>query len=139
MIAAGAASHSDHGRDLVEVLAKVAEGKRRDTPLRTRESCATWLLNTASALTAKTTSRSPANWQTRCKRIYGTRKSSVTLLSRAPQKRRAIWEKLGIVPRGIDRETSEMMHRTHMGVDNDWVSLLLHGMRNALSDGWEVR
>ncbi len=28
------------------------------------------------------------------------------------------------------------MHRTHMGVDNDWKSLLLHGIRNALSDGW---
>ncbi len=38
--------------------------------------------------------------------------------------------------RGIDRETSEAMHRTHMGVDNDWVSILLHAMRNALSDGW---
>jgi carbon-monoxide dehydrogenase catalytic subunit len=29
-----------------------------------------------------------------------------------------------------------MMHRTHMGVDNDWVSLLTQGLRNALSDGW---
>jgi len=29
-----------------------------------------------------------------------------------------------------------MMHRTHMGVDNDWKSLLLHGIRNSLSDGW---
>ncbi|HSO67473.1 MAG TPA: anaerobic carbon-monoxide dehydrogenase catalytic subunit, partial [Desulfatirhabdiaceae bacterium] len=55
---------------------------------------------------------------------------------RAPQKRRDLWNKLGITPRGIDRETSEMMHRTHMGVDNDWVSLLLHALRNALSDGW---
>ena len=27
MIAAGAASHSDHGRDLIELLAKVAEGE----------------------------------------------------------------------------------------------------------------
>ena len=29
-----------------------------------------------------------------------------------------------------------MMHRTHMGVDNGWQSLLLQGLRNALSDGW---
>jgi anaerobic carbon-monoxide dehydrogenase catalytic subunit len=41
-----------------------------------------------------------------------------------------------VTPRGIDRETSEMMHRTHMGVDNGWVSLLLQAVRNALSDGW---
>jgi carbon-monoxide dehydrogenase catalytic subunit len=29
-----------------------------------------------------------------------------------------------------------MMHRTHMGVDNNWQTLLLQAMRNALSDGW---
>ena len=39
-------------------------------------------------------------------------------------------------PGNVHRETSEAMHRTHMGVDNDWVSILLHAMRNALSDGW---
>jgi carbon-monoxide dehydrogenase catalytic subunit len=47
-----------------------------------------------------------------------------------------VWEKFNLTPRGIDRETSEMMHRTHMGVDNNWQSLLLQAMRNALSDGW---
>jgi carbon-monoxide dehydrogenase catalytic subunit len=67
---------------------------------------------------------------------YGMRKKAIQLVSRAPEKRRAVWEKFGITPRGIDRETSEMMHRTHMGVDNNWQTLLLQGMRNALSDGW---
>jgi carbon-monoxide dehydrogenase catalytic subunit len=67
---------------------------------------------------------------------YGTRKKELTLLKRAPARRQEIWRRLGVAPRGIDRETSEMMHRTHMGVDNDWKSLLLHGIRNALSDGW---
>ena len=67
---------------------------------------------------------------------YGMRRKAVQLIDRAPQKRRELWERVGITPRGIDRETSEMMHRTHMGVDNNWQSLLLQGMRNALSDGW---
>jgi carbon-monoxide dehydrogenase catalytic subunit len=67
---------------------------------------------------------------------YGTRLKGLTLLKRVPAKRREIWAKLGITPRGIDRETAEMMHRTHMGVDNDWQSILLHALRNALSDGW---
>ncbi len=43
---------------------------------------------------------------------------------------------LGITPRGIDRENVEMLHRTHMGVDNDYVNTLLHGLRTGLSDGW---
>ena len=57
-------------------------------------------------------------------------------MARAPRNGAQLWEKVGITPRGIDRETSEMMHRTHMGVDNDWQSLLLQALRNALSDGW---
>jgi hydroxylamine reductase (hybrid-cluster protein) len=64
------------------------------------------------------------------------RQKAVNLINRAPEKRRKLWDKVGITPRGIDRETSEMMHRTHMGVDNNWQSLLLQGLRNALSDGW---
>ncbi len=29
-----------------------------------------------------------------------------------------------------------MMHRTHMGVDNDYVNILLHALRSGLADGW---
>ncbi|MGV8175386.1 MAG: anaerobic carbon-monoxide dehydrogenase catalytic subunit, partial [Methanothrix sp.] len=45
-------------------------------------------------------------------------------------------EKFGIEPRGIDREIVECMHRTHIGVDNDYVNLILHGLRTSLADGW---
>lgn len=67
---------------------------------------------------------------------FGTRQGSIKMVKRAPALRQEIWNKTGVVPRGIDRETSESLHRTHMGVDNDWVSLLLQGARNALADGW---
>ena len=44
---------------------------------------------------------------------------------------------LGIDPRGIDREIVEALHRTHMGVDNDWTAnIILHGLRTAIADGW---
>ncbi|MEE4352994.1 MAG: anaerobic carbon-monoxide dehydrogenase catalytic subunit [Desulfatiglans sp.] len=136
MIAAGAASHSDHGRDLVEVLLKVAEGKAPGyaikDPDKLRRLCGEYGL----AVDGKDDLTLAGELAHAMQEDYGTRQSSVTLLSRAPEQRRAIWEKVGIVPRGIDRETSEAMHRTHMGVDNDWVGILLHGMRNALSDGW---
>ena len=29
-----------------------------------------------------------------------------------------------------------MLHRTHMGVDNDYANVLLHSLRTSLSDGW---
>jgi len=41
---------------------------------------------------------------------------------------------LGIVPRGIDTEISDIMHRTLYGVDADPVNLLLAGLRCAVAD-----
>ena len=136
MIAAGAASHSDHGRDLVEVLLKVAEGKAPGYSIKEPGKLRSVATEYGLAVDGKDDLTLAGELADAMQEDYGTRKSSVTLLARAPEKRRAVWEKAGIIPRGIDRETSEAMHRTHMGVDNDWVSILLHAMRNALSDGW---
>ncbi|GAB4333309.1 MAG: anaerobic carbon-monoxide dehydrogenase catalytic subunit [Candidatus Abyssubacteria bacterium] len=136
MIASGAAAHSDHGRDLVEVLAKVAQAEAPGYEIRDPHKLRTVAAEYGIATKGKKTPRMAAELANAMQEDYGTRKSSLQLLARAPEKRREIWNALGITPRGIDRETSEMMHRTHMGVDNDWKSLLLHGLRNALSDGW---
>lgn len=136
MIAAGSASHSDHGRDLVEVLADVAQGKapgyKISDPDKLKRVAEEYGLETGNKDDLKIAEELAYAMQ----EDFGTRKKELTLVKRAPGKRIEIWRKTGIMPRGIDRETSEMMHRTHMGVDNGWQSLLLHSMRNALSDGW---
>ena len=67
---------------------------------------------------------------------FGKQEGELLLLKRAPLKRQEIWRKQGVAPRGIDREVVETMHRTHMGVDQDYHSLLNQGMRTALADGW---
>ena len=67
---------------------------------------------------------------------FGSRKKEVSFLSRVPQKRKDVWAKLGITPRGVDREIAEMMHRTHMGCDNDAPNTMLHAARTSLADGW---
>ena len=136
MVAAGAASHSDHGRDLVEVLASVAEGKAPGYQIRSVEK----LKRVAAEYGINVEGKEPlplaGELAFAMMEDYGMRQKQIKLVSRAPQKRRELWQKVGITPRGIDRETSEMMHRTHMGVDNGWQSLLLQALRNALSDGW---
>ena len=67
---------------------------------------------------------------------FGQQHGELNFIQRAPEARREIWRKLGIMPRGIDREIVEIMHRTHMGVDNDPESLIMQGIRAALADGW---
>lgn len=136
MVAAGAASHSDHGRDLAETLLAIGEGKTADYAIRDEAK----LRRLAGELGLDEAGRDAAAVARDLAGLllddFGCRKESVAFAARAPKKRRELWEKLGVSPRGIDREVVEMMHRTHMGVDNEATSLLLHAARVALSDGW---
>jgi carbon-monoxide dehydrogenase catalytic subunit len=47
-----------------------------------------------------------------------------------------LWKKQGVLPRNIDREIVEIMHRTHIGVDQDYKNLMKQGTRAAIADGW---
>ncbi|MCX7823021.1 MAG: anaerobic carbon-monoxide dehydrogenase catalytic subunit [Syntrophobacterales bacterium] len=136
MIASGSASHSDHGRDLVEVLRSVADGKAPGYGISDEEK----LIRVAKELGIRIDGLDVSEVARRVSEVleedFGTKKREVSFVTRVPKARRELWEKLNITPRGIDREVVEMMHRTHMGVDNDWVNLLLHGLRTALADGW---
>jgi carbon-monoxide dehydrogenase catalytic subunit len=136
MIAAGASSHSDHGRDILETLHRVGEGKTDVYTITDGEK----LKRLASEYSVPTEGKSNSQiakelaWE--MMEDYGMRRERLPLGKRAPQARQDIWNKTGVYPRGIDRENVEMLHRTHMGVDNDWVNILLHAVRTGLSDGW---
>lgn len=134
MIAAGAAAHADHARDAVIVLKEAAEGKARSYQIKDDAKL--------SALAAEYNISSwgehggAADLANALLSDFGRQQGSVTLTRRAPEKRQKIWESLGIIPRGIDREIVECMHRTHMGVDNDPLHILLQGLRTGIADGW---
>lgn len=135
-IAGGAAGHSDHGRDLIEVLAGVAEGQCPDYGIRDRDK----LMRIAGELGVETEARPDTEIAGDLAEVlfgdFGSRKAEVAFLQRVPARRRETWNKLGMTPRGVDREIAEMMHRTHMGCDNDAPSTLIHAARTALADGW---
>ena len=135
-IAAGAAAHSDHGRDIVETLLHAATGQAPDYQIKDRDK----LMALAAELSIEREGRSDqeiaADIAAAALEEFGMRKGTLAFLNRLPAQRRELWSKLGITPRGIDREIVEVMHRTHIGVDNDYVNLILHGLRTALSDGW---
>ncbi len=136
MIAAGAASHSDHGRDLVEVLYKVGEGEVSGYKISDFEKLKRIAQEFGLSIEGKNQQEIAKELALELMEEYGTKKHRLTFISRVPQVRIELWEKLKVVPRGIDREVTEAMHRTHMGVDNDYISLLLHGVRTSLSDGY---
>jgi carbon-monoxide dehydrogenase catalytic subunit len=58
------------------------------------------------------------------------------MTARAPAPRQAIWKKYDITPRSFDREVVEALHRTTMGVDQDYKSIIRHASRTGLADGW---
>jgi carbon-monoxide dehydrogenase catalytic subunit len=135
MIAAGSAAHIDHGRETVMGFLAAAKG---EAPYSIKDEKK--LLSTAKFFDIKTNGRSikdiAIELGEKALAEFGKQEGGLTFIKRAPVKRQEIWKKLGILPRGIDREVTEMMHRTHMGTDQDYENLILQGSRCALADGW---
>ncbi len=135
-IAAGASAHSDHGRDILEVFAATARGEttgyRITDEAKLRRVAEEW----AVPIEGRATTEVARDLAAAMLEDYGSRKSELGFVARAPEQRRALWNRLSLTPRGIDRENVEMLHRTHMGVDSDYTNVLLHSLRTGLADGW---
>jgi len=134
-IAVGASAHSDHGRDVVHTLSLVAEGHTHDYGILDVEK----LKNLAQEFGIDANKPKEQISRELSKKLleeFGKQEGELVFCKRAPKKRQALWKKLGITPRGIDREVVELLHTTTMGVDNDYKNLIATGMRCALSDGW---
>lgn len=135
-IASGAAAHSDHGRDLAFTLEAVA--KDEAPGYKIRDTAKLW--DVAHRVGIPTEGR-PVNdvaldIARKALGEFGQQRGELTYLKNAPPKRYALWKKLDLSPRGIDREVVDTMHRTHMGDDQDPVHILKGAIRTALSDGW---
>lgn len=135
-IAAGAAAHSDHGRDMAFTLKAVANGETEGYVIRDVAK----LRTVAARYNIPIEGRSPAEIANDLADLYiaqfGQQKGEIAPVKRAPQKRQKRWKEQGVIPRGIDREVVEALHRTHIGDDQDLPHLLHHAIRTALTDGW---
>ena len=136
MIASGAAAHSDHGRDIAHTLLLTAQGKGGGYEIKDEAK----LRSLAAEYDIKTEGRSKEEIALNLGRAvyaeFGKQEGPIQFTRRAPEKRIDLWQKIGIDPRGIDREIVEIMHRTHIGVDNDAVNLILQGLKASIADGW---
>ncbi len=135
-VAAGSAAHSDHGRDMAFTLKAVANGEAEGYVLRDVAK-----LRSVAALNGiKIEGRSPQEIANELADLYiaqfGQQKGRIVVTKRAPEKRQKLWEEKGVMPRGVDREVVEALHRTHIGDDQEPTHILLHTVRTALADGW---
>jgi len=134
-VAAGAAAHSDHGRDAAHTLLLAASGK---SDFRIKDVHK--LRTLAEVFGIKTGDRKheeiAADLAQAGLMEFGKPEGPLALIKRAPARRQKVWRDQGIVPRAIDREIVEIMHRTTMGVDQDYKSILKQAQRCALADGW---
>lgn len=135
-IAAGAAAHSDHGRDMAFLLKATASGQAEGYTIRDVAK----LRLVASCYDIPIEGRAPEEIASDLADLYiaqfGQQNGEVAPVRRAPKKRQQIWRNLGVTPRGIDREVVECLHRTHIGDDQDPEHILLHAVRTGLTDGW---
>ena len=136
MCAAGAAAHSDHGRDMAHTLLAAATGEAPDYQIKDERK----LKAVAGYLDVPAEGKSKEELAIDVAKSalgeFGRQEGELLYVQRAPAKRQEIWRKLGITPRGVDREVVETLHRTHIGNDQDAEHILDHGLRNALADGW---
>ncbi len=144
MVAAGAAAHSDHGRCVAEVFLSVARKETQDYQIKDPQK----LLAIAPHLDVETTVEADGGVKDRnideialevaekALAEWGKPDGELLYLKRAPELLYEKWKKYGVLPRNIDREIVEIMHRTHMGVDQDYKNIVKQCTRASLADGW---
>jgi carbon-monoxide dehydrogenase catalytic subunit len=143
-VAAGCAAHSDHGRGVTETFLAMATREAKDYTIKdeiklrevagffeipvTEEVDGVQVPRDKWAIAVDVGEAALAQW--------GQQRGELAYLKRAPKATQARWAKHGVKPRGIDREVVEIMHRTHMGVDQDYKNLIHQGSRCSLGNGW---
>jgi len=150
MAAVGSSAHSDHGRKVAQLLKAVADGSNTDYQITDTEK----LCAVATRLGIETEERSlmdiAADVAEAAINCFGKQDEEPIIFAEKylPKKRferlKALEEalfdatgaKMGFLPRGIDREAVDILHRTHFGCDSDPLSLVVQSARCSLSDGW---
>jgi carbon-monoxide dehydrogenase catalytic subunit len=136
MVAGGTAAHSDHARDIANTLLAVAESHDKDFQIKDVEK----LLATAKKLGIETEGKDKNEVAKELAEFvlkdFGQQKGEIAYIRTATKKRQELWRSLGLVPRGVDREITELMHRTTMGVDTDPEDIMMNALKVSLADGW---
>ena len=132
--AGGAATHSDHGREICHTLYQTKEGGNYTVkdPEKLIRIAKEWGIETEGKDIFDLAHEVAETGLLEYGKPFGTQR----FLKRAPEHTQQLWHDAEIEPRAIDREVSQSMHMTHMGCSSLPEALIRQSLRAGLSDGW---
>ncbi len=134
-IAAGTAAHSGHARHLAHTLLKLAKGLTKSYSIKEVEKLKAVAARLGIAVDGRPDTDIALDVANAALADFHEKDTPVLWATTVINKERAkVLSDLDLVPKGIDHEVSEIMHRTLYGVDADPVNLLLGGLRCAVAD-----
>lgn len=135
-VAAGAAAHTDHGMGMVDLFRDVVNGKITDYEIKDVHKLELVAQSIGIETEGRTVKDIATDLYKALESTYTAVDGEIPFAQRVPAATLDVWRKQGIVPRGAMREIMELMHRSHMGVDQDYKNITKQMSRTALADGW---
>jgi carbon-monoxide dehydrogenase catalytic subunit len=136
MVASGAAAHTDHGMSMLDLFREVVNGHIKEYRIKDPVKLQEVAKEMGIEIEGREDKDIALDLYKELESTYTAVEGEIPFAKRVPPKTLETWRKHGVVPRGAMREIMELMHRTHMGVDQDYENLTKQCSRTALSDGW---
>jgi carbon-monoxide dehydrogenase catalytic subunit len=135
-VAAGGAAHTDHGMSMLDLFREVVSGKIKDYEIKDVLKLESVAQSVGIEIEGRTVKEIAMDLYEELEKTYTQVDGEIPFAKRVPEKTLETWRKYGLVPRGAMREIMELMHRSHMGVDQDYENITRQCSRTALADGW---
>ncbi|OQX14314.1 MAG: carbon-monoxide dehydrogenase catalytic subunit [Desulfobulbaceae bacterium A2] len=134
-IAAGTAAHAGHARHVAHAMLEMAQGHAPDYRVKEPAKLRQVAQRLGIAIEGRDDNAIALDVARAALADFHEKETPVLWAATVVNPERVkVLSDLGIVPRGIDTEISDIMHRTLYGVDADPVNLLLAGLRCAVAD-----
>ena len=132
--AGGAATHSDHGREICHTLYEAAadgDYKVKD-PEKLIRIAKEWGIETEGKDIYDLAHEVAYTGLEEYGKPFGYQR----FMERLPEHTQELWKKNEVAPRAIDREVATSLHMTHMGCSSLPEALIKQSLRAGLCDGW---
>jgi len=132
--AGGAATHSDHGREICHTLycASPDGAYKVKDPEKLKRIAHEWGVETEGKDIYDLAHEMAYKGLEEYGKVFGFQ----NFMNRLPEHTQELWKKNEIAPRAIDREVSCSLHMSHMGCSSDPKALIRQALRAGAADGW---